>query len=158
MKNATTEMSRGGWRSSIAAAPGILLAFLPKIACPVCWPAYAGVLSAVGLGFLMKPEFLLPSMLVFLTIAVASLAFRAKRRRGFRPALLGLCASALVVYGKFTLDSDALMYGGIALLVAASLWNAWPRKKSSTACPACAPAGNSTLSSEAKTTTHKEEE
>ncbi len=48
-------VSRFSWRSAIAMAPGVGLALLPKVTCPACWPAYAGVLSALGLGFLMEP-------------------------------------------------------------------------------------------------------
>ena len=44
----TPPSPRAGWRSSLATLPGIALAFLPKIACPACWPAYAGVLSSLG--------------------------------------------------------------------------------------------------------------
>ena len=52
--------ARNGWRSSLATLPGIGLAFLPKIACPACWPAYAGLLSSLGLGFLLDVRWLFP--------------------------------------------------------------------------------------------------
>ncbi len=146
------EVVVSGWRSSLAALPGILLAFLPKVACPACWPAYAGLLSSLGLGFLLKTEYLLPLMSVFLILAVGTLSFRARRRHGYGPTALGVCAAAVVMIGKFVLDSDPTMYGGIAILVAASLWNAWPRKSSRSACPACAPAGGAERESGGMTT------
>jgi hypothetical protein len=34
------------------------------------------------------------------------------------------------------------MYGGIALLVGASVWNTWPKRMANTSCPACAEAEN----------------
>src|SRR5437867_2381262 len=34
--------------------PSVAFAFLPKLACPACWPAYAGLLSALGLSFLLS--------------------------------------------------------------------------------------------------------
>jgi hypothetical protein len=40
------------WKQNLLAVPGIGLSLLPKIACPACWPAYAGLLSSLGLGFL----------------------------------------------------------------------------------------------------------
>lgn len=44
--------------------------------------------------------------------------------------------------GKFTFDSDAAMYTGIAMLFAASLWTAWPQSmKSGQVCPDCLPPG-----------------
>jgi len=131
--------------------PGIGAALLPVGACPACWPAYAGLLSAVGFGFLFKTAYLLPMTAVFLLIAVAALAYRAGTRRGHGPFVAGLAASGIVLVGKFVFASDAAMYGGIVLLVAASLWNAWPRKAAgarSDACPACAPRGQASHSSE----------
>lgn len=105
----------------------------------MCWPAYAGLLSSVGLGFLISAEYLLPLTAAFLLVAVAALGFRARTRRGYGPMLIGVVAAAAVLSGKFSLESDAVMYGGIALLVAASVWNSWPRRAASG--PECVPAG-----------------
>jgi len=125
-----------GWKSSLATVPGIALAFLPKLACPACWPAYAGLLSSLGLGFLVETRYLFSTTAVFLVFAVGALAFRARTRRGFGPFLMGVAASAVVFVGKFLFESDAAMYGGIGMLVAASMWNAWPRRKE-VGCGAC---------------------
>ncbi len=136
--------SKSGWRSSLAAMPGIGAALVPAGVCPACWPAYAGLLSTLGLGFLFKTAYLLPATALFLLMAVAALAFRAEVRRGYGPFALGLAASCVILMGKFALASNATMYGGICLLVAASIWNAWPRKAAEggrDACPACAPQG-----------------
>ena len=127
-----TRLARG-----LAVLPGIGLALLPKVACPACWPAYAGVLGAMGLGFLVKTAWLLPLTAVFMVVAVGSLAFRARRRRGYGPFAIGLLAAVVVLGGKFVLGSDPAMYGGIALLVGASLWNSWPRKAAAAPCLAC---------------------
>lgn len=126
----------GAWKSHLAMLPGIGAALLPKIACPACWPAYAGLLSAIGLSFLVGTRYLLPLTAGFLAVAMGVLAFRARRRRGYGPFALGLLASVIVLVGKFHWGSDATMYGGLALLVAASLWNTWPGK-SSVACSSC---------------------
>lgn len=128
-----------GWRSSLGAIPAIGAALLPKVACPACWPAYAGVLSSFGLTFLMETRWLLPLTASFLVLAVGTLVFRARRRRGFGPFGLGLLAATLVMVGKFAFDNDPAMYVGIALLVTASLWNAWPRRRQEAACAACEP-------------------
>ncbi len=125
-----------GWKSSLATLPGIAFAFLPKLACPACWPAYAGVLSAIGLGFLVDTKYLLPLTAVFLVLAVGALAFRARARRGYGPFITGIVAAIIVLVGKFYFESDAALYGGIGLLVLASLWNAWPRK-SGVGCRTC---------------------
>lgn len=127
----------GGWTLGLATLPGIGAAILPKVACPACWPAYAGFASAVGLGFLLDETYLLPLTVVFLAIAAGALAFRASRRRGYGPFVLGLAAAAMVLVGKFSFESDPGMYAGLALLVTASIWNGWPRRRASVACPAC---------------------
>lgn len=132
----TSPRARTGWRSSLATLPGIGIAFLPKVACPACWPAYAGVLTSLGLGFLLDVRWLFPLTALFLLIAVLALAFRARRRRGFGPFLVGFGASTIVLGGKFRFESDLAMYAGLAMLVAASIWNTWPRR-AAPACPAC---------------------
>lgn len=126
-----------GWKLNLAMLPGIGAAFLPKVACPACWPAYAGFLSSIGLGFLVSTAYLLPLTAVFLAIAVGALAFRARRRRGYRPFAFGVAASAVVLIGKFSFESDPAMYAGLALLITASVWNSWPRKVAAITCPSC---------------------
>lgn len=110
-----------------ALLPAIGAALLPKLTCPVCWPAYAAVLSALGVGFVDYTPYLMPLTLAFLAITLAILAWRP--RYGYRPFVLGILASLMVLVGKFSFDSDFAVYLGIALLVAASMWNAWPKKK-----------------------------
>ena len=113
---------RHGWRSSLGTIPGIAVAFLPKLACPACWPAYAGFLSSIGLGFLVHDQYLLPLTAGFLVLALIALCYRAHTRRGYAPLTAGIAASALVLIGKFGFESDLAMYSGIGLLVAASVW------------------------------------
>lgn len=136
-----------GWGSSLAAAPGIAFAFLPKLACPLCWPAYAGLLGSLGLGFLIDETYLFPLTASFLVLAAVALAFRARSRRGYGPFALGFAASAVVLTGKFAFNSNAAMYGGIAVLVAASVWNAWPVRNKAAGCTSCVPDPSSTVSS-----------
>lgn len=128
------------WRRSLAVLPAVGAALLPKVACPACWPAYAGVLGAVGLGFLMETAVLLPLTALFLGLAVGVLAFRARRRRGYHPFVVGTIAATIVLIGKFSFESDAAMYAGLGLLVVASLWNSWPQSRKG-ACPACPTSG-----------------
>jgi hypothetical protein len=132
-------MRRGssGWKALLATMPGIGFAFMPKLACPACWPAYAGLLSSLGLGFLLEARYLLPVTSAFLALAIGALAFRARTRRGYGPFGAGLAGSAVVLVGKFSFDSNVAMYGGIALLLAASVWNSWPVRNNAAGCPAC---------------------
>ena len=114
-------------KQGLLALPGIGVAMLPKLACPVCWPAYAGILSSIGFGFLISAAYLLPLTVAFLTLTLATLAYRAKDRRGFGPFLLGLFAAIGILLAKFLWESHAAIYTSVGILVVASLWNAWPR-------------------------------
>ena len=134
-----SESSRGGWSKALAVLPGAGLSLLPVGACPACWPAYAGVLSSLGLGFLLDTKYLLPVTGAMLVLVLATLARRARSRRGYGPLGLGSAAVSVALLGKFVLSSDPLLYLGIALLVGASVWNAWPRRSASTGpCARCA--------------------
>ena len=126
-------------RALLAAVPAGLFALLPKAACPICWPVYAGTLSALGLGFLLKSAWMVPLTGLFLAVAVGTLAVRARRRWGYGPVAMGLAGAVAILIGKFVLESDLSTHGGLALLLGATLWNAWPRRRTSTTpCAACA--------------------
>src|SRR5437588_3442907 len=101
-------MSR--WKQGLLALPGVGVSLLPKLACPLCWPAYAGLLSSVGLGFLISTAHLFPVTTAFLIALLIALAFRAKQRRGYGPLCLGLVGSAAVLFAKFYVDSTLAMY------------------------------------------------
>lgn len=116
------------WRSFAAVLPGVGASLLPKLTCPLCWPAYAGLLTALGLGFLMSERYLFGVTTVFLIVSVGALAFRQRERRGVAPAALGVAGAAVVLLGKFRFESMPAMYAGLSVLIAASLWNSWPRK------------------------------
>jgi mercuric ion transport protein len=124
----------------LLALPGIGVAMLPKLLCPLCWPAYASIVSSLGLGLLVGTTYLLPITTSFLGLTLGVLAFRARLRWGFGPFLLGLAASAAVLIGKFYLESGPVMYSGVGLLVTAAVWNGWPRRLKR-ACENCASNG-----------------
>jgi len=125
-----------GWKSSLSMVPGIGVSLLPVGLCPACWPAYVGLAGSLGLGFLLETKWLFPLMVVFLLLAVGALAFRARTHQGYGPFVMGIIASAVVLLGKFLFNSGAIMYGGIGLLITASVWNAWPKRKMDASCPA----------------------
>lgn len=124
------------WSRAAGVLPGIGVSLMPKLICPLCWPAYAGVLSTVGLGFLVNARNLLIVTGAFLIIAVSALAFRARRRRGYGPAVAGLAASAVIIFGKFYLESPAAVYAALGILIAVSIWNSWPVRPA-VSCPQC---------------------
>lgn len=135
-----TRDGRGGtgWLRSMVPLPGVGAALLPVGACPACWPAYGGVVSSLGLGFLLKTTYMLPITAAFFGLALFALAYRADTRRGYAPFILGTVSAALAIVFKFAYAVAPAAYLGLAGLVAASLWNAWPRASSATgSCPDC---------------------
>ena len=125
---------------SLALLPGIVVSLLPKLFCPLCWPAYAGLVSALGLGFLISEKYLLLLTVAVLAITAVALGFRASRRQGYGPLWVGLVAASIIMIGKFYLDAMQLAYAGVALLIAASVWNSWPHRGVITAtCTDCVP-------------------
>jgi hypothetical protein len=112
---------------------------LPKLVCPACWPAYAALLSSIGLGFLLSTVYLLPVSVVFLTLTLGAMAFRAGQRNGYGPFLLGLVAAVAVLLGKFVWTSKPSVYAAFGLLVIASFWNVWPHRREVAVCSGCEP-------------------
>lgn len=128
------------WIRRFAALPGAGAALLPIGTCPACWPAHAGLLGSLGLGFLLDLTYLLPLTVGLFALALFALAWRASTRRGYRPFVVGLIGSAIALAGKFVFLVDPLVYAGIAGLLGASVWNGWPRRVTpSGSCDSCAP-------------------
>ena len=123
---------------ALVAAPGSVAALLPSILCPACWPVYAGMLSAVGLGFLMQSRYLFPITAVLLGVALYALLPRRRARSRWGPLVLGLVGIAAIFVGKFIFAFAPATYVGVAGLIGASLWNAWVSRTATVAvCPAC---------------------
>jgi hypothetical protein len=85
-----------------------------------------GVFAALGIAFLLEPEWLLPLTVLFLLPAIYVLARDARRRGSWLPCWLGVGAALAMLCGKFLWESDPVMYGGMAALIAASIWSAAP--------------------------------
>ncbi len=137
--------SGSSWKQTLALLPAVGVALLPSITCPACWPGYAAVLSSFGISFLPSNRYVLPLTAMFLVIYLLMLAWDALKRQRFGPLLVGTVASTLLVVGRFVLESNPMLYAGVALLISASIWNAWPSLKTkwfasqqpTTGCPAC---------------------
>ena len=76
----------------------------------------------------METAYLLPLTVLALVLTVIALGFRASRRWGYGPFVLGVAAAAGLVLGKFIVESNMAVYGSIAVLIGSSLWNALPKK------------------------------
>lgn len=115
------------WRLNLALAPALIMAALPK--CPFCLLAYAGVLGTLGLDPLLYRAWFLPLALAFSTATLVVLALRAQRRHGYGPFFVGFTAVIIILAGKFYFDFMPMLYTGMFLLLAASIWNSWPKKE-----------------------------
>lgn len=131
-----TGVSERGWKSMLLSIPAILASVIPSMTCPLCVTAYTALLSTLGLGFLMSSTYLLPLTVVLLAVAVAALGFEAMKRGTWGPFVLCLCGSAVILVGKFLFASEPATYTGVALLLAASVWNLGPRLLSFRSGPA----------------------
>src|SRR4051812_15086277 len=79
---------RANVRRFLAAVPALTIALLSHAGgCLACWPLIGGLLSSLGLAFLVETRYLLPFMIGCLAIAIAALSHGA--RRDYRPFALG---------------------------------------------------------------------
>lgn len=124
-----------GWHAAGVWGPAVTIAFLPKLVCPACWPAYAAMVSSLGLSFLLQSDYLFALTLLALALVLGLLAWRAPARQGYGPLLLGLASSIVLVIGKFFYQNNIAAYMGAGLLLAACLWNSWPRQTGNHAVP-----------------------
>lgn len=131
--------ARTRWQAVVASLPAVGAASLPKLTCPLCFPAYAAVLGALGFEFLDYTPYLLPLTAAFLAVALVVLAAQSRRTGNVYPLLLGIAASVIVLIGKFYFESEWPTIGGIVLLVAAVFLGSRTKSISTASCPACAP-------------------
>src|SRR5713101_4494050 len=121
--------------------PGVVVSLLPSLACALCWPPYAALISSLGLGFLATSTYLLPLSCALLAGAVGGLGLQIKSK-GYGPFVMGLVSVATILPGKFVFGSNLMTYTGVALLVIASAWSMAPRRSAASAsCSTCAPSG-----------------
>lgn len=137
-------MGRHVVRGGVPSGLSIALALLPK--CPLCIMAHASVVGGAGLGA-GTAAWMRVVAAGAMVLAVALLAWRAGTRRGYGPFALGCVGAVLVLADVFHLHpgagahahhaaaahSHGMLWMGIAVMVSASVWNAWPRR----AAPAC---------------------
>jgi hypothetical protein len=113
---------------ALAPFPGAALAMLPSMTCPACIAAYAGVLSAAGLGFLLDNRVLAPLIAFALAAGVVSVAWTTRSHRRLGPLVATLAGAAAVLAGRLVWDVPWLVYAGAAALAGAALWNLWLKR------------------------------
>ena len=117
--------------------------------CPVCIPAIGALLSSIGLGFLVNETVLRPLLVGFIASSWFGFGWSYFRERGSPyPGVLGVLAGLGLYVGRYAYLGGTwnavLMYGGVAAMITASVWNLALRRKSRKAgefCPACVGGG-----------------
>ena len=103
---------------------GSLGALLAAVAAPCCFPLFAAVSAAVGLGALGRYEtIVLYAFQAFAVLSLLGLAFAFARHRHFGPLSVGLLSVGLLAYTFYYAFQSATLYAGLFGLLAATLWN-----------------------------------
>lgn len=103
---------------------GAIGALEAAVAAPCCFPLFAAVAAALGLGALGHYETIvlyLFQAFALLSLLGLALAFRQQRRVG--PLVLGFGSVALLAYTFYRSFQVATLYGGLFGLLAATVWN-----------------------------------
>jgi hypothetical protein len=109
-------------------------------ACCLGISAVIAAVGAVGLGFLIHDAYLFPIFVEFIALSLWLLYRAARGHADLAPFWLGLCGAVFSVAGLWLLVTGLYpmpwsVYGGFALLVAGSVWDAVNRRR----VAACAP-------------------
>jgi len=129
---------------------GVLVAAL---AAPCCFPLFAAVGAAAGLGVLERYEGIILFVFQgFALLTLAGLAFSFRQNRNFGPLIIGVVSCATLAIHFYLSFSLALLYSGLFGLIAATVWNhlsASSRKRpvlqSRITCPKCGAQSEETM-------------
>lgn len=104
---------------------GTIGALVAAILCPVCFPKLALVGAALGLGVLAPYEgWFAAAAQAFLVVALIGHAIAFRRHRDRRVLALAAAGVGLVLGSLWLYYVEALVYSGLAALVAATIWSA----------------------------------
>lgn len=118
------------WAGGVAS----VLSAASAIVCPACIPAITSLLSALGLGFAVRPSFLNPAVIALLAISVGSLAWAARRHHRWWVLLIGIAGAILITISRFVVFVPAVMWIGAATLIGASVINFFIERTSCCQC------------------------
>lgn len=123
---------------NLAAMPAIVIALLPKLICPFCWPLYTGLLGSIGTNFINYTPYLFPVLTMFLIITNTGLILAARRQQKYGPFYLGIISSLLILLGKFLYITDVFIFVGLSGLIMSVIWQSRSKRSSERdSCSAC---------------------
>ena len=125
-----------GLGTRIADKAGVLGSIVSAMGCAVCFPALASLGAALGLGFLSHFEGLFIRILLpaFAGIALLAQVVGGWQQRRWRRAALGATGPVLVLAAVFVMRASGhrtgwLLYPGLLLMVAVSIWDVFWRPR-----------------------------
>lgn len=112
----------------VADKAGSVGSLVSAMACASCFPAIASLGAAIGLGFLSRYEglFINVGLPAFAGIALLANALGWFSHRQWRRGALGMIGPALVLAAVFLVygwRGEWLLYGGLAVMFAVSIWD-----------------------------------
>jgi hypothetical protein len=126
---------------------GSVGALLAAIAAPCCFPVFAAIAAASGLGVLGRFETrVLYLFQGFALLTIVGLALSCRKHRRFGPLAFGVVSGSALAYAFYYSWHVELLYAGLFGIVVASVWN-WfcsrstpqsePLLQSVITCPSC---------------------
>ena len=108
----------------IADKAGALGSIVSAMGCGVCFPVFASLGAALGLGFLSQFEALFVTVLLplFAALALLANALGWLSHRQWHRSVLGTIGPVIVLIASFTV-AEKLLYVGLATMVAVSVWD-----------------------------------
>jgi len=136
---------------------GSVGALIAAVAAPCCFPIFAAVGTAAGLGVLGRYEnVILYTFQGFALLALAGLVLSFRQHRHLGPLIVGALACANLAYHFYLESSLPALYCGLFGLIAATLWNylsarrgKQPILQSTITCPHCGHKSNETMPTDA---------
>jgi hypothetical protein len=125
-------------RTTLLTISSVLVVLAPK--CPICFLAYFGIVGVATASASAYRVWLPPITVAWLLLTIATLAPRTLNPHKFAFVLVGFLGAGGVYAGKFVLNSQPMIYGGIAIIIIAALLNSWHRRvRAAEACDDCGP-------------------
>jgi mercuric ion transport protein len=120
----------------VADKAGVLGTIVSAIGCAACFPALGSLGAAIGLGFLSQYEgmFIRVLLPLFALLALLANIVSWRRHRQMLQGVLSVVGPLLVLAAVLVMRNQGvrtgfLLYPGLALMVAASVWDLVTRKR-----------------------------
>jgi mercuric ion transport protein len=110
--------------------------FITALACPVCWPLFAGIGGALGLGILAPWEGIMMDYVFppFVLVALIGTVLSYRNHRQLIPLVFGVASASFILFGFYVGWQLILMYIGIFGLLIASVLSYLANKKQAMIC------------------------